>query len=129
MSTDHPEGDPAGDLADLPRETAEDFALALSRFLDTRRRIEDASAVAGLESTLPVEARDHRQTAERFRATAAHYRRVAALQLQAAAQQELMAELLLGHLGSSCWPVPARPLTETVFTPWPGRSRRPRCGV
>lgn len=99
MNNDGPAAERAGYLAGLPREAAEDSALAWSRFLATTRSAEAASAVAALESTPPVEAGDHRQTAERVRATAAHYRRVAAVRLQAAAQPELMADLLLDHLG------------------------------
>lgn len=99
MSDDDP-GPPEGYLARLPPQAAEDFALALSRFLETARRIQAVSEVATLESKLPIEARDHRQSAERFRATAAHHRQLAALQLQAAAQQELLADLLVDNLGS-----------------------------
>ncbi len=95
---DPPAAAPDSYLGNLPREAAEDFALALSRFLETTRRIQAVSEVATLESKLPIEARDHRQSAERFRATAAHHRQLAALQLQAAAQQELMADLLLDNL-------------------------------
>lgn len=95
MSDDDSAPAAEGYLGRLPQQAAEDFAQTLSRFLETARRIQAVSEVANLEAKLPIEAHDHRQSAERFQATAAHHRQLAALHLQAAAQQELLADLLL----------------------------------